>query len=31
VRLLLTLAPPHPLAGLITRDWARPVAKGSPP
>lgn len=31
VRLLLTLAPPHPLAGLITRDWARQVAKGSPP
>jgi len=31
VRLLLTLAPPHPLAGLITRDWARAVAKGSAP
>ena len=31
VRLALTLAPHHPLAGTLTRDWARPVAgEGTP-
>jgi general secretion pathway protein J len=25
VRLVLTVAPPHPLFGVITRDWARPT------
>lgn len=31
VRLALTLAPPHPLAGTLTRDWARPVVGESAP
>jgi general secretion pathway protein J len=31
VRLVLTLASPHPLAGTLTRDWARPVVgEGTP-
>lgn len=31
VRLALTLAAPHPLAGVITRDWARSNHAGSAP
>jgi hypothetical protein len=31
VRLVLTIAPPHPLAGVITRDWARTTKVGPAP
>lgn len=30
VRLVLTVAPPHPLAGTVVRDWARPNGGGTP-
>lgn len=31
VRLVLTLPPPHPLAGTLTRDWARASGSSNPP
>jgi general secretion pathway protein J len=31
VRLVLTLAAPHPYAGTLTRDWARPTGARSTP
>ena len=31
VRLVLTVAPPHPLAGVLTRDWARTTNVGAAP
>lgn len=31
VRLILTLPSPHPLAGTLTRDWARPTTGGITP
>lgn len=30
VRLVLTVSPPHPLAGTVTRDWARANSGGTP-
>ena len=31
VRLVLVIPPDHPLAGRLTRDWARPTLGGSTP
>jgi general secretion pathway protein J len=31
VRLVLTIASPHPLAGVLTRDWARATHTGAAP
>jgi general secretion pathway protein J len=31
VRLVLTVPTPHPLAGVLTRDWARPTLTGGAP